>query len=92
MAGARREGGQPLVTTAGWSGPGPDGRECHDWNVDLLLLGKTLIVALLRSTGVFEYMAIWAANRAGGRPYRLMVLWLRYFDLARPNCCGRSGT
>nr|WP_169801973.1 hypothetical protein [Streptomyces phaeochromogenes] len=52
----------------------------------------TLIVALLRSTGVFEHMAIWAANRAGGRPFRLMVLWLRYFDFARPNCCGRSGT
>ncbi|MGW2289807.1 SLC13 family permease [Streptomyces phaeochromogenes] len=68
------------------------GRECHDWNVSLLLLGMTLMVAVLRRAGVFEYMAIWAADRAGRRPYRLTVPWLGYFGLARPNCCGRSGT
>jgi Na+/H+ antiporter NhaD/arsenite permease-like protein len=45
-----------------------------DWNVIFLLLGMMLIVAVLKRTGVFEYLAIWAAKRARGRPYRLMVL------------------
>jgi len=33
-----------------------------------------VIVSVLRTTGVFGYVAIWAAKRARGRPYRLMVL------------------
>ncbi|HEY0699808.1 MAG TPA: ArsB/NhaD family transporter [Micromonospora sp.] len=45
-----------------------------DWNVIFLLLGMMLIVAVLKRTGVFEYVAIWAAKRAGGRPFRVMVL------------------
>lgn len=45
-----------------------------DWNVIFLLLGMMLIVAVLKRTGIFEFMAIWAAKRARGRPYRLMVL------------------
>jgi Na+/H+ antiporter NhaD/arsenite permease-like protein len=45
-----------------------------DWHVIFLLLGMMLVVAVLRRTGVFEYVAIWAAKRARGRPYRVMVL------------------
>ncbi|MFJ6071878.1 SLC13 family permease [Streptomyces sp. NPDC093065] len=45
-----------------------------DWNVIFLLLGMMLIVSVLKRTGVFEFVAIWAARRARGRPYRLMVL------------------
>ncbi|MBT2212849.1 MULTISPECIES: ArsB/NhaD family transporter [Actinomadura] len=45
-----------------------------DWNVVFLLLGMMVIVSVLRRTGVFEYVAIWAAKRARGRPYRLMVM------------------
>ncbi|OEJ28838.1 hypothetical protein AR457_34205 [Streptomyces agglomeratus] len=45
-----------------------------DWNVIFLLLGMMLIVSVLKRTGVFEFIAIWAAKRARGRPYRLMVL------------------
>jgi Na+/H+ antiporter NhaD/arsenite permease-like protein len=45
-----------------------------DWNVIFLLLGMMLVVAVLKRTGVFEFIAIWAARRARGRPYRLMVL------------------
>jgi Na+/H+ antiporter NhaD/arsenite permease-like protein len=45
-----------------------------DWNVVFLLLGMMVIVSVLRQTGVFEYVAIWAAKRAKGRPYRLMVM------------------
>ena len=44
-----------------------------DWNVIFLLLGMMVIVSVLRQTGIFEYAAIWAAKRARGRPYRLMV-------------------
>jgi Na+/H+ antiporter NhaD/arsenite permease-like protein len=45
-----------------------------DWNVVFLLLGMMLIVAVLQRTGVFEYLAIWAAKRARGRPFRVMVI------------------
>ncbi len=45
-----------------------------DWNVIFLLLGMMVIVGVLRRTGVFEYAAIWSAKRAGGRPFRIMVL------------------
>ncbi|RFU85609.1 hypothetical protein DY218_16055 [Streptomyces triticagri] len=45
-----------------------------DWNVIFLLLGMMLIVAVLKRTGIFEYIAIAAAKRARGRPFRLMVL------------------
>jgi Na+/H+ antiporter NhaD/arsenite permease-like protein len=47
-----------------------------DWNVIFLLLGMMVIVSVLRVTGVFEYLAIWAAKRAGARPFRLMILLL----------------
>ncbi|WP_308249791.1 ArsB/NhaD family transporter [Sphaerisporangium fuscum] len=45
-----------------------------DWNVIFLLLGMMVIVGVLKQTGVFEYVAIWAAKRARGRPFRLMVM------------------
>lgn len=45
-----------------------------DWNVIFLLLGMMIIVGVLRQTGVFEFLAIWAAKRAKGRPYRVLVL------------------
>ena len=37
-----------------------------DWDVIFLLLGMMIIVSVLRQTGVFEYIAIWAAKRAKG--------------------------
>jgi Na+/H+ antiporter NhaD/arsenite permease-like protein len=45
-----------------------------DWDVIFLLLGMMLIVAVLRRTGLFEYLAIWSAKRARGQPYRIMVI------------------
>jgi anion transporter len=45
-----------------------------DWNVIFLLFGMMVIVSVLRGTGVFEFLAIWAAKRARGRPFPLMVL------------------
>lgn len=45
-----------------------------DWDVIFLLFGMMVIVSVLRQTGVFEYVAIWAVKRAGGAPVRIMVL------------------
>jgi len=45
-----------------------------DWNVIFLLLGMMVIVSVVKQTGVFEYLAIWAAKQAQGRPYRVLVL------------------
>jgi Na+/H+ antiporter NhaD/arsenite permease-like protein len=45
-----------------------------DWDVIFLLLGMMIIVSVLRQTGVFEYVAIWSAKRAKGKPLRIMIL------------------
>ncbi len=45
-----------------------------DWNVIFLLFGMMVIVGVLRQTGIFEYIAIWAAKRANGSPLRIMIL------------------
>ena len=45
-----------------------------DWNVLVLLIGMMLIVAVLKRTGAFEFLAIWAAKRARGRPFRVLVI------------------
>ncbi len=45
-----------------------------DWNVVFLLFGMMMIVGVLKTTGLFEALAIYAAKRARGRPYPLMVL------------------
>ncbi|MER7417072.1 ArsB/NhaD family transporter [Micromonospora peucetia] len=58
--------------------PGSDVFYSHqagiDWDVIFLLLGMMIIVGVIKQTGVFEFLAIWAAQRSQGRPYRLMVL------------------
>jgi Na+/H+ antiporter NhaD/arsenite permease-like protein len=45
-----------------------------DWDVIFLLLGMMVIVGIMRPTGVFEYLAIWAARRSRGEPYRFLVV------------------
>jgi Na+/H+ antiporter NhaD/arsenite permease-like protein len=45
-----------------------------DWNVVFLLFGMMVLVGVLKTTGVFEYLAIWAAQRAKARPFRMMVM------------------
>jgi Na+/H+ antiporter NhaD/arsenite permease-like protein len=45
-----------------------------DWNVIFLLLGMMVIVSVLKQTGVFDYLAIWAAKRTHGRPFATMVM------------------
>src|SRR5690606_22095881 len=51
-----------------------DARSGVDWNVIFLLFGMMVIVGILEMTGLFEAIAIWTVHRAGGRPFRLMVL------------------
>jgi len=45
-----------------------------DWNVIFLLLGMMIIVSIVKQTGLFEYLAIWSAKRARGRPFAVMVM------------------
>ena len=44
-----------------------------DWEVIGLLLGMMIVVGVLKQTGIFEYLAVSAAKRARGRPFRVMV-------------------
>ncbi|ARP71067.1 hypothetical protein LK07_16240 [Streptomyces pluripotens] len=45
-----------------------------DWNVIFLLMGMMMIVGVLKKTGMFEYLAIWAVKRAQAKPFRVMVM------------------
>ncbi|GAA5019237.1 SLC13 family permease [Actinopolymorpha pittospori] len=53
-----------------------------DWNVIFLLIGMMLIVAVLKRTGLFEFLAIWAVKRARGQPFRVMVILVLVTGLA----------
>ena len=72
-AGRRRGDG----ACSGWSTPRRRSSASEtgvDWNVIFLLLGMMVIVSVVKQTGVFEYVAIWAAKRARGRPFAMMVM------------------
>ncbi len=45
-----------------------------DWNVIFLLFGMMVIVGVLKQTGLFEFLALWAGRKSGGHPYKLLVL------------------
>jgi Na+/H+ antiporter NhaD/arsenite permease-like protein len=53
-----------------------------DWDVIFLMLGMMMIVSILRQTGVFEYVAIWAVKRANGSPLRIMMLLMAVMAFA----------
>ncbi|MFC4006114.1 SLC13 family permease [Nonomuraea purpurea] len=55
-----------------------------DWNVIFLLFGMMIIVGIIKQTGVFDYLAIWAAKKSKGRPYRLMVMLMGITAIASP--------
>ncbi|MET8147874.1 ArsB/NhaD family transporter [Actinoplanes sp. NPDC049668] len=55
-----------------------------DWNVIFLLFGMMIIVGIIRQTGVFDFLAIWAAKKSRGRPYRLMVMLMVITAIASP--------
>jgi Na+/H+ antiporter NhaD/arsenite permease-like protein len=45
-----------------------------DYNVVFLLIGMMVIVNIVRETGLFEVLAVWAAQRTDAKPFRLLVL------------------
>lgn len=53
-----------------------------DWNVIFLLLGMMIIVSVVKQTGLFEFVAIWSAKRARGRPFEVMVQLVVFTALA----------
>ncbi|GII95905.1 ArsB/NhaD family transporter [Sinosporangium siamense] len=55
-----------------------------DWNVIFLLFGMMVIVGIIKQTGLFDYLAIWAAKKSKGRPYRLMVMLMVITAVASP--------
>lgn len=55
-----------------------------DWNVIFLLFGMMVIVGVLKQTGLFEFLALWAAQKSGGRPYRLLVLLVLVTSIVAP--------
>ncbi|OBB72187.1 Na+/H+ antiporter NhaD-like permease [Mycolicibacterium flavescens] len=55
-----------------------------DWNVIFLLLGMMVIVGVVKQTGIFDFLAIWAAKRARGKPFRLMVMLMVITGVASP--------
>lgn len=55
-----------------------------DWGVIFLLFGMMVIVGVLKGTGVFDFLGIWAAQVSRGRPYRLMVMLMLITAIASP--------
>ncbi|HEX7105993.1 MAG TPA: ArsB/NhaD family transporter [Acidothermaceae bacterium] len=47
-----------------------------DWAVLLLLFGMMVIVGVLARTGAFEYLGIWTAKKARGRPFAIMAWFI----------------
>ena len=45
-----------------------------DFNTIALLTGMMILVNITRKCGVFQYVAFWAARRAEGIPWKLMVM------------------
>ena len=44
-----------------------------DWNVIFLLIGMMMVMAVLRETGIFQYIAIKTAKLAKASPVRIML-------------------
>ncbi len=45
-----------------------------DWNVIFLLAGMMAIANILRETGLFQWIAIYALKLGGGHPFRILVI------------------
>ena len=53
-----------------------------DFNTIGLLIGMMVIVNILRRTGAFEYLAIWAAKAVKGEPWKILVVFAVFTALA----------
>lgn len=47
-----------------------------DFNTIGVLLGMMIFVAIVKKSGLFEYVAIKTAKKSGGNPWRIMVLFM----------------
>ncbi|MEF9991578.1 MAG: ArsB/NhaD family transporter [Romboutsia sp.] len=47
-----------------------------DFNTIGILIGMMLIVAVVKNSGLFEFIAIWTAKKAKGDPWRIMVAFI----------------
>lgn len=45
-----------------------------DWNVIFLLIGMMIMVGVIKSTGLFEYVAIYLAKKAKGDPKKILIM------------------
>ncbi|MBE1440690.1 MULTISPECIES: ArsB/NhaD family transporter [unclassified Paenibacillus] len=45
-----------------------------DFNTLGLLIGMMIIVGITADTGLFKYIAVWSAKKAGGHPVRILVV------------------
>ena len=68
-------GAVAMVAIGGWMGFYSQQKAllAIDSNTILLLMGMMLLIALLRLTGLFEYLAIRLAKASGGSPVRLLI-------------------
>ena len=68
-------GAAAMLALGGWLGfySSAQATEATDANTIALLLGMMILVALFRSTGFFEYIAIRAAKSARGKPWVLFI-------------------
>ena len=46
----------------------------EDFNTLALLIGMMLLVSISRKSGMFQYLAIWSAKAAKGRPWAILAL------------------
>ena len=53
-----------------------------DWNVIFLLLGMMIIVGVIHKTGLFEFLAVSAIKKSGGRPKWALVYMMVIVALA----------
>jgi Na+/H+ antiporter NhaD/arsenite permease-like protein len=78
-------GGAGLMLAAGVVGfedAFNDPETAVDWQVIFLLLGMMIVVGVLRHTGVFEYVAVYAVKKARGRPFLVMVMLILITSVA----------
>lgn len=47
-----------------------------DFNTIGVLVGMMLVVAVVKNSGLFEYIAIWTAKKSNGDPWKIMVCFV----------------
>ena len=52
------------------------GLEHVDFNTIGVLIGMMLFVAVIKNSGLFEYIAIWTAKKTKGDPWKIMVYFM----------------